>query len=335
MTVEDLDPQTTTRRLTEEEGTEEKHLAPGVTLAGRYLVEKVIGAGGMGSVYRARDMHFPSIIKLVAIKEVSNQYRDSGMQDVFVKNFEREANIIATLSHPAIPRIYDFFFQADEAFLVLEYIHGKDLEAILRDTEGFIPEEQIVAWAIQICEVLEYLHTHQPEPVIFRDVKPSNIMINQHNHVVLVDFGIAKSFQPGQKGTMMGTEGYSPPEQYRGEASPLVDIYALGATLHHLLTCSDPQRETPFTFSERPIQKFNPAVSLELVAIIDKALEYQAARPLSKRRGNATGPARAHLPEKTKDLEPEAALPESEAQKGRDVWVFKCEDEVRGSPAYR
>ena len=105
------------------------------------------------------------------------------------------------------------------------------MEAILKGRPDFIPEDQVIGWAIELCDVLEFLHNHKPEPIIFRDIKPSNIMINAQNRVVLVDFGIAKVFTTGQKGTMIGTEGYSPPEQYRGDATPLADIYAMGATL--------------------------------------------------------------------------------------------------------
>jgi serine/threonine protein kinase len=112
---------------------------------------------------------------------------------------------------------------------VQEYIDGKDLEKYLADVKGNIPEDQVIGWAIEMCNVLEFLHNHKPEPIIFRDVKPSNIMVNRNDHIVLIDFGIAKVFKVGQKGTMIGTEGYAPPEQYRGEANPTVDIYALGA----------------------------------------------------------------------------------------------------------
>jgi eukaryotic-like serine/threonine-protein kinase len=328
-----LDTQNITRPLSEGEESE-KQLAPGITLANRYLVEQVIGVGGMGSVYRARDLHFPSIIKLVAVKEMSNQSRDENLRAVSIQNFEREANIIATLSHPAIPRIYDFFTQGEHAYLVLEFIFGKDLEAILNETDHFLTEEQVLKWSIEICEVLNYLHTHKPEPIIFRDVKPSNIMINQHNHVVLVDFGIAKAFQQGQKGTMMGTEGYSPPEQYRGEATQLVDIYALGATLHHLLTRCDPQHEPPFTFSERPIRKYNPAVSPQLEAVINTALEYNPQNRFQSMEEFKTALENVSA---RKAIVAVSAPPSRspDAQQGnRVLWTFDCEDEVRGSPAY-
>ena len=163
-------------------------------------------------------------------------------------------------------KIYDFFTFDERSYLVLELVNGKDLDAILSETQGFFSEDQVIAWAIELCDVLDYLHKHKPEPIIFRDMKPTNIMVNQDNHIMLVDFGIAKLFHEGQKGTMIGTEGYSPPEQYRGEATPLADIYALGATLHHLLTRRDPRLEPPFTFANaqfaRSIHRYRSSLKL-------------------------------------------------------------------------
>jgi serine/threonine protein kinase len=210
----------------------------------------------MGAVYRARDLHFPNVVKRVAVKEMINMARDPAIQETIVRNFEREANILATLDHASIPRIYDYFSHNERSYLILEFIDGKDLEAILNETPGFLPESQVIQWAIELCDVLNYLHNIKPEPVIFRDIKPSNIMVNTHGHIMLVDFGIAKTFQTGQKGTMIGTEGYSPPEQYKGEASPVADVYAMGATLHHMLTRRD-LLEPPFSFSERMICTIN------------------------------------------------------------------------------
>ncbi|MBK9208731.1 MAG: serine/threonine protein kinase [Anaerolineales bacterium] len=217
----------------------------------------------MGSVYRARDLHFPNVVKLVAVKEMINAAPDPLVRQTIVQNFEREANMLATLNHPAIPRIYDYFTQNDHSYLVLEYIHGKDLETVIGDANGFMPEDQIISWAIQLCDVLEYLHAHKPDPIIFRDMKPSNVMINHNGDVVLVDFGIAKTFQTGQKGTMIGTEGYSPPEQYRGEATQLADIYSLGATLHHTLTRRDPSG-TAVSLPRRPMRRINSNISIGL-----------------------------------------------------------------------
>ena len=201
----------------------EGSLQPGSVLQGRYKITGVLGVGGMGSVYQARDMHFPNVTRHVAVKEMLNLASDPNLREMTLKNFEREANILAELSHPAIPKIFDYFSNKDRAYLVMEYINGHDLEAIVNRMPEFIPMEMVRKWAVELCDVLNYLHTHQPEPIIFRDIKPSNIMIDHQGNVRLIDFGIAKAFQSNQKGTMIGTEGYSPPEQYRGEASPAGD----------------------------------------------------------------------------------------------------------------
>jgi outer membrane protein assembly factor BamB/tRNA A-37 threonylcarbamoyl transferase component Bud32 len=306
-------------------------LQPGVTLQDRYLILGILGAGGMSSVYKGRDLHFPNVTKLVAVKEMINLAADPTMYEMVVRNFEREADLLATLSHPSIPRIYDYFTQESSSYLVMEFIEGKDLEALLRDTDSFFPEEKIIGWSVELCDVLIYLHNHQPQPVVFRDMKPSNIMIDQHGHIRLIDFGIARVFQPGQKGTMIGTEGYSPPEQYRGEASPLGDIYALGATLHHLLTRRDPRAEPPFSFQERPVRQINPAVSPELEALVTQALSYdpkdrfpniealrRSLMAVAKQTGVLISPAAAAGAAKRSDVQ--------------EVWSFECEDEIRGSP---
>ena len=310
-------------------------LPSGVTLVNRYTIQDVVGVGGMGSVYRARDQHFPNVVKLVAVKEMINQAPDPLVRQTIVQNFEREANILATLSHASIPRIYDYFTVDDRSYLVLEFVHGKDLEQVINETSGFLPEENVLGWAIELCDVLAFLHNHKPDPIIFRDLKPSNVMINQHNHVILVDFGIAKAFQTGQKGTMIGTEGYSPPEQYRGEASTLADIYSLGATLHHLLSRRDPRLEPPFSFGERPVRKINPAVSVELEAIIDTALQYNppdrfptvsAMKEALIAAGRKTG-----LLNRISVANAESS---GQANSIKPLWAFQLEDEVRGAPLY-
>jgi outer membrane protein assembly factor BamB/tRNA A-37 threonylcarbamoyl transferase component Bud32 len=288
----------------------------------------------MGSVYRARDMHFPNIVKLVAVKEMINAAPDPIVRQSIVQNFEREANILATLSHPAIPKIFDYFTHEERSYLVLEYVHGKDLEAILGEASGFFAEDQVIAWAIEILDLLQFLHTHKPEPIIFRDMKPSNVMINQSNHVVMVDFGIAKVFREGQRGTMVGTEGYSPPEQYRGEATTQADLYALGATMHHLLTRRDPRLETPFTFSERPIRQINNAVSLDLEAVINTALMYNPNDRFAS--AQAMKDALLSVARKTGALERvdirTSRMPGIESGL-KPKWVYSCEDEIRGSAA--
>ncbi len=305
-------------------------LPVGVQLQNRYKILGVIGIGGMGAVYKAQDLRFPGVMRLCAVKEMICTASDPEVRQIIVRNFEREASILATLSHPAIPQVYDYFTEGSRSYLVLEFIHGKDLEARVTEAEGFFSEAQVVDWAVQLCEVLTYLHNHKPRPIIFRDLKPSNIMLDDHGRIRLVDFGIAKLFQSGEKGTMIGTEGYSPPEQYRGIAEPRGDLYALGATMHHLLSKQDPRLEPPFSFKERPIHKTNPTVSREAVEVIDKALEYDINRrwgsaeelrrgllSVTSARGLASGRGEA-----TSVLTDDVLKP---------IWRFACEDEIRGS----
>lgn len=317
-------------------GSQIQNLKPGVTLVNRYLIQDVVGVGGMGAVYRARDLHFPKLVKLVAVKEMVNQSRDPQVQRTVIQNFEREANILATLNHPSIPRILDYFSQSDRSYLVMEYINGKNLEDILVERGDPVPVEQAISWGLELCDVLHYLHMHQPEPIIFRDVKPSNVMLNQHNRLSLVDFGIAKQFQVGQRGTQVGTEGYSPPEQYRGDATPQADVYALGATLHHLLTNRDPRLEAPFSFADRPLRSLNSSAPMELEAVINTALQYNpderfkdamamrdALMMVARRTGVLT---RASLSGSS------ITTNISEGGQIKPLWTFACEDEIRGTP---
>jgi outer membrane protein assembly factor BamB/tRNA A-37 threonylcarbamoyl transferase component Bud32 len=316
----------------------ENTLQPGSVLQSRYRITGVIGVGGMGSVYKARDLRFPNVTRYVAVKEMLNLSTDQSVREMTLRTFERESDMLASLSHPAVPEIYDYFSNKDRAYLVMEYIDGRDLEAIVNSTNEFLPVETVLKWGIELCDVLGYLHIHKPEPIIFRDVKPSNIMIDQHGRMRLVDFGIAKTFQAGQKGTMIGTEGYSAPEQYRGEASPASDVYGIGATLHHILTRRDPRLEPPFTFAERPIAQINSQVPGQLEAIVMKALTFNPA----ERYSNA-GMMKEALDQLTKPefslrhlqetVEESADWKESESSGSDNVlWRFRCEDEIRSSP---
>jgi serine/threonine protein kinase len=275
------------------------------------------------------------VVKRVAVKEMINLARDPVIHDTIVRNFEREANILATLNHPSIPRIYDYFSQDDRSYLIIEFIEGKDLEEILGENDEFLDEVQVVNWAIELCDVISYLHNNKPEPIIFRDIKPSNIMVDIHGHILLVDFGIAKTFRTGQKGTMIGTEGYSPPEQYKGEATQQADIYSLGATLHHLLTKRDPRLEPPFSFEERRIRTINPAISPELESVIYTALSYEP----EKRFTTAADMKNALIAsaKKTGILNklPAAIKPFTrEPAEITAAWKFECEDEIRGTPTF-
>jgi outer membrane protein assembly factor BamB len=333
-------------------GLDEAILPKGAILQDRYEILKVLGLGGMGAVYQARDLRFTGVARLCALKEMTCTAPDPQVRRLAIQNFEREANILASLNHAAIPKIYDYFTEGIRSYLVLEYIEGEDLEAMLGDTEQMLSQERVVDWAIQICDVLSYLHSQVP-PVVFRDMKPSNIMLRPPSHIVLIDFGIARVFEAGQKGTMIGTEGYSPPEQYRGIANPEGDLYALGATLHHLLTRRDPRLEPPFTFHEELPRLLNPAISEELEAVIMKALEYEPEKRFSsatemkdalvlclREDGKEQTTSQTVSPRATaiQSVTPEAeSQPADAVQIPGDggvlpIWEFTCEDEIRSSP---
>jgi eukaryotic-like serine/threonine-protein kinase len=253
---------------------DENILPKGAVLQSRYEIVKVLGVGGMGAVYLTQDLRFTGVTRMCAVKEMISTTPDPQVRRLAVQSFEREANLLVQLNHQGIPEIYDFFTEAVRSYLVMEFVDGENLEDVLDKTEGMLKLETVLDWATQVCDVLVYLHSQDP-PIVFRDLKPSNIMLRKNSkRIALIDFGIAKAFESGQKGTMIGTEGYSPPEQYKGIADPRGDIYALGATLHHLLTKRDPRLEPPFTFHEEPIRLLNPTISEDANAVIMKTMEY-------------------------------------------------------------
>ncbi len=258
------------------QGDNDNILPKGAVLQSRYEVIKVLGVGGMGAVYLTQDLRFSGVTRHCALKEMISTTPDPQVRRLAVQSFMREANLLVQLHHQGIPQIYDFFTESVRSYLAMEYVEGEDLENVLESTEGMLKEETVLDWGIQVCDVLIYLHNREPA-IVFRDLKPSNVMLRdaEQNRIALIDFGIAKAFEAGQKGTMIGTEGYSPPEQYKGQVDPRGDVYALGATLHHLLTKRDPRLEPPFTFHEEPPRLLNPALSEETSAVIMKALEYE------------------------------------------------------------
>jgi outer membrane protein assembly factor BamB/tRNA A-37 threonylcarbamoyl transferase component Bud32 len=325
-------------------------LATSTVLQQRYLIEGVLGLGGMGAVYKVRDLRFSGATKYCALKEMITKFSDALDERTTLTNFEREANMLASLNHPAVPKIYDFFAEHSRAYLVLEYVEGRDLEAVLKDTQGPISEHIVGDWALQLCDVLNYLHMHTP-PIIFRDLKPSNVILTPPptNRIVLIDFGIAKALQQGKKGTMVGTEGYSSPEQYRGVAEPRSDIYSLGAMMHHLLTRSDPRFETPFTFTERMPRSLNPTISPEMEAVVMRCVEYDVEKRFHDvmelrlaleaalhvvSLGTGHFRTTAGTPGIPRTANAQRGAPVSGTLIGTGLlWKFQTEDEVRGSPA--
>ncbi|TME12991.1 MAG: serine/threonine protein kinase [Chloroflexi bacterium] len=238
-------------------GGSQRRLASGTILStGRYKIEKSVAAGGMGAVYRAIDTRFN---RPCAVKEMLDEFQSDNERTQAVEWFGREATLLLDLNHPCIPRVRDFFVEGGKHYLVMDFIEGKTLGEVLEKegnvvgvngTRG-VPEARARSWAQQLCSVLSYLHRQTP-PIIFRDLKPSNIMVTDNNEVKLIDFGIARTFQTQRQSTIIMTIGYAPPEQLHGMPEPRSDIYALGATLHRILTHHDAANNKPSIFSFPP-----------------------------------------------------------------------------------
>ncbi len=259
-----------------------KPLTEGTVLNARYEIVRKIGGGGMGAVYLASDNNLGGVLR--AVKEMVQTHIEEEQQEKAINDFKRESMILSSLDHVSIPTIYDYFYDEKESrfYLVMKYIAGGDLSSRLRSApEGKIDEKRVTEWAIQIIDVLDYLH-NQPSTIVYRDLKPSNIMIDGNSgRAMLIDFGIARSIsQKEEKGvTAVGTMGYAPPELFSGNVEPRSDIYSLGSTMFHLLTGADPQSNPLliFDFQKNPRpRQINPQLSDQIERIIMKAVEYGA-----------------------------------------------------------
>ncbi len=259
-----------------------KPLIAGIILNSRYEIVRKIGGGGMGAVYLAHDRNLGGIER--AVKEMIQSTLEEEQQKKAIEDFKRESMILSTLDHPSIPTIYDYFFDETESrfYLVMKYIGGGDLASRLRATPGGrIDEKTVTAWALQIVDVLSYLHT-LPTTIVYRDLKPSNLMIDEKTgRIMLIDFGIARSIDQGREQgvTAVGTMGYAPPELFSGNVEPRSDIYSLGSTMFHLLTGADPQNNPLliFDFQKNPRpRQINPQLSDQMERILMRSVEYNA-----------------------------------------------------------
>jgi serine/threonine protein kinase len=254
-----------------------KRLPVGTTLAGgRYTIERLIAQGGMGAVYRAVDTQFD---RPCAVKEMLDDFHQERERILAKEWFKREATILRDLNHVCIPRVYASFDEGGRNYLVMDFIDGCTLAEKL-EREGNImglngargvTEAQARSWTRQISSVLAYLHRQNP-PIIFRDLKPSNIMITKQDEIKLIDFGIARPFQSQTQATVILTLGYAPPEQLGGRPEPRSDLYALGATMHRLITRHDPTNNKPSIFTFPPIRSLRPDVSVAFDQVIMRAL---------------------------------------------------------------
>ncbi|MEQ8192056.1 MAG: protein kinase, partial [Candidatus Eremiobacterota bacterium] len=270
-----------------------------------YVVACGIAAGGFGVVYQVIDANIPG--KFWALKEM---YDVCENPEAVERSFRVEAEILAGLDHRAIPIIVSFFTEEDKHYIVMEFIKGNTLEDMLDSlkSDEYFPEKIILEWAIQICEVIEYLHT-RPKPVIFRDLKPDNIIFTYEKELKLIDFGISCIFQGPKARTTLHTllsEGYAPQEQWLGKAEPRSDIYSLGATLHHIITRIHPKISAPdFPMADQ----LNPHISRDLSLIIAKSLQAKLSdryQTMSEMKSEFV-----KLQKKQKDFEKEYELLES------------------------
>jgi serine/threonine protein kinase len=225
----------------------------------RYRILSQIGKGGFGEVYKAADSQFGG--RLVAIKSMSLDGLGPQEAASVANAFEREAFMLANLLHPNLTAIYDFFCEQQRWYLVMSFIDGTTLEEYLRARGGRLPVEKVLPIGIQLCSVLSYLHKRA---IIFRDLKPANVMRTPDRQLYLIDFGVARLFKHGQQRdtVALGSPGYAAPEQYgRAQTTPQTDIYSLGATLHYLLSGVDPS-DAPFSFEPLHIPAYPELGSL-------------------------------------------------------------------------
>jgi len=264
-------------------------LAPGGYLqSGRYVIKKVLGQGGMGAAVLANDMRVAG--KPVVIKELISDNTDPTQLNEDVRNFMREVETLAYIDHPLVPTVTDHFQEGSHYFMVQEFVDGENLEDRLDHTGQPLPEQEALTYASQVLDILDYLEQQKP-PIVHRDIKPANIIIgSKDKRAHLVDFGIARADTARnvkrKQTSALGTPGYAPPEQYQGNADPRSDLYALAATLHHLLSNRDPRNEPPFSYP--PVRALNPRISLETERVLDHALKvdinqrYQSAAAMKQ-----------------------------------------------------
>ena len=237
----------------------------GKIIDGKYEILTKIGQGGMSTVYLAMDKR---LNKQWAIKEIRKEKHNSN-NAIVVKSILAEAQLMKKLDHAALPRIVDIIEDNEAIYVVMDYIEGETLSKILREY-GPQPEETVIEWAKQLCEVLDYLHTRQPA-VIYRDMKPSNVMLKPDGKIKVIDFGIAREYKENNNSdtVSLGTRGYAAPEQFggKGQTDARTDVYCLGVTLYHLVTGKSPCEEP---YEIYPIRRWNPALSGGLEKIIIK-----------------------------------------------------------------
>ncbi len=247
-------------------------LMPDTLLQSRYRILRQIGGGGMGVVYLAQDEHLAGLPW--AIKELSPNQQAPADRAWAIAAFQQEARLLANLQHPGLVHVTDYFSEYGNWYLVMDFVSGRTLEAWLTQLPTGLPIPIALNYINQLCAVLEYLHSQVP-PVIFRDLKPGNVMVADNGEIKLIDFGIARFFKPGQTHNTvdLGTPGYASPEHdSRGQTDPRSDIYSLGVLFHQLVTGYDPV-SAPVPFQLPPVRSLNPQAPDLVVAAIQRATQ--------------------------------------------------------------
>lgn len=257
-----------------------RSLAPGARLqGGRYEIKKVLGQGGMGAALLATDRRLDN--KSVVIKELLSDTTDPTKLQGDGENFRREMATLAHLDHHLVPKVTDYFQEGPHYFMVQEYVEGENLEERMDRLKQPLKEREALGYASEVLDVLEYL-TEQSPPIVHRDIKPANIIVGakeKQAHQLrahLVDFGIARADVARKQTSALGTPGYAPPEQYQGKADPRSDLYALGATLHHVLTGRDPRNYSPFVYP--PVRTLNSQLSPDIERVLTRALTNETSQ---------------------------------------------------------
>lgn len=240
----------------------------GTVIDGKYEILKQIGKGGMSTVYLAADNR---LNKNWAVKEIARKGLGKNNEEI-VNEVPADAKMMKSLDHPAIPTIVDIIDRRDDEYIyvVMDYVEGESLDKVLAEY-GAQPQDMVINWAKQICDAFSYLHSQKP-PIIYRDMKPANVMLKPDGNIKIIDFGIAREYKEGNLAdtTVLGTKGYASPEHYGGrQTDERSDIYTIGMTMHHLLTGVDPR---PADYRYAPIRQWNPELSDGLERIIDKCV---------------------------------------------------------------
>jgi serine/threonine-protein kinase len=262
----------------------EKHeiLKPQTLLKDRFVIESLISTSHVSRMYKGKDLERNID---VAIKELLVEgFLNLAERKQAVEQFQFEADLLLKLTHDNLPKFEDYFSYNDRKYLVMEYIYGDKLSEVVKKSQDFLNEHQVVRWGLEICDIFDYLHTRKPSPIIFRGLCPDNVILTPDKKLKLIDFGISKIFDPQAKTLAVAKTAkmyYSPMEQYTTQTDERTDIYSLGATLYFLITKTHPIDAIDRTINDLPLslcRKFNSKISPEFENIIIKAMELSPNR---------------------------------------------------------